>query len=190
MVLAIAVALALQGWRRGALAWLAAVGGTFLVMLALKLVFLACWPVFWPMDIHSPSGHVAAATVVSGGLALLLARRRVSILPIAALAGVVIGISRLVLGVHSVPEVVMGAVIGLTGVIVLVHLAGPVPRLKVKPLVIAVVVVATVFHGLRLPAEAEIRFTAGRMARLFAVCRPERAQLPVLRQVQTASVSR
>ena len=172
VVLALAAGLAAQGWRRGALAWLGVVGATFLAMLALKLVFLACWPVFWPMDIHSPSGHVAAATMVAGGLALLLLRRHVGILPIAALAGAVIGISRLALGVHSLPEVVFGATIGLAGVAGLVRLAGPVPRLRARPLIGAVLLVAVVFHGLHLPAEAEIRFTALRAAHVFDVCRP------------------
>lgn len=171
MVAAITFALAAQGWRRGALAWLGAVSATFAVMLALKLVFLACSPVLWPMGIHSPSGHVAAATVVAGGLAMLL-RRRPGILPTAALAGMVIAISRLLLYVHSLPEVVLGAAVGLAGTAALVRLAGPVPQLKAKPLVAAVVLTAFVFHGLRLPAEIDIRFVAHRATRLLDVCRP------------------
>lgn len=183
VVIAIAIALAAQGWRRGALAWLATVAGTFTVMLLLKLVFLACWPVFWPMDIHSPSGHVAAATVVAGGLALLLLRRRLGILPVAALAGAVIGLSRLVLHVHSPPEVVLGAAVGLAGTAALVRLAGPVPRLQAKPLLAGVVLTAFVFHGLHMPAEAEIRFAAHRTARLFGVCRPH-GPLPFARHLR------
>ena len=65
LVLALAIALAAQGWWRGALVWLGVIGATFSVMLALKLTFLACTPVFRPMDIRSPSGHVAAATFAS-----------------------------------------------------------------------------------------------------------------------------
>ena len=42
LVLAVAVSLLLQGWRRGAGAWLLAVFMTFAVMVGLKLVFLAC----------------------------------------------------------------------------------------------------------------------------------------------------
>src|SRR4051794_41985585 len=73
LVLAVAVALALQGWRRGAFVWLVVVAATFAMMLALKLAFLACTPLFSPMDIQSPSGHVAAATVVAGGVGAVLA---------------------------------------------------------------------------------------------------------------------
>ena len=115
LVLAISIALATQGWRRGAIVWLLAVGATFAAMLALKVAFLACSPLFSPIDIHSPSGHVAAATVVTGGLAALLSGRAANILPIAGLAALVIGISRLVLGAHSLPEVVVGALVGLAG---------------------------------------------------------------------------
>lgn len=172
VVLAIAAALAVQGWRRGALAWLAVVFATLGLMLLLKLVFLACWPVFGPIDVRSPSGHVAAATVVAGGLAALLLRHKVTVLPIAAFAAAVIGLSRVMLGMHSLPEVVLGAGVGLVGAIALAHFAGPVPRLRPARLGAVVLLVAVIFHGLHLPAEAAIRHTALRAARFFAVCRP------------------
>lgn len=178
LVFAVAIALAAQGWRRGAVVWLGVVFATFAAMLALKLVCLACGPLFGPMDIRSPSGHVAAATVVSGGLAALLFRSRTTILPVAALAGAVIGLSRLMLGMHSLAEVVLGAAVGLGGAAALLHLAGPVPRLKPGRLAAIVLIVATLFHGLHLPAEAAIRHTAFRAARLFAVCREEAVTPP------------
>jgi membrane-associated phospholipid phosphatase len=178
LVLAISIALATQGWRRGAILWLCVVGVTFGVMLALKVAFLACSPVFGPMDIRSPSGHVAAATVVTGGLAALLTRRAASILPVACLAALVIGISRLVLGAHSLPEVVLGAMVGLAGAAMLMRLAGPPPPLRLIPLTIVIVVVAAIFHGLHLPAEAAIRHTAWSAARYLDVCRPGPGGLP------------
>jgi membrane-associated phospholipid phosphatase len=170
VVLAVAVALAVQGWRRGALVWLLVVAGTFTATLTFKLMFLTCSPLFGPIDIHSPSGHVAAATVVSGGLAAMLTRRRASILPVAVLAAIVIGLSRLVLGMHSLPEVVVGALIGLAGAVALMRFSGPSPRLQIAPL-IAVIVVAALFHGLHLPAEAAIRHTAFRAAQYIPACR-------------------
>jgi membrane-associated phospholipid phosphatase len=171
LVLAVAVALAVQGWRRGALVWLLVVAGVFSATLVFKVMFLACSPLFGPIDIHSPSGHVAAATVVTGGLAAMLTRRRTSILPAAVLAAIVIGISRLVLGMHSLPEVVVGAVIGLAGALALLRFAGPPPPLRIAPLALVVVVIATVFHGLHLPAEAAIRHTAFRAAQFIPACR-------------------
>jgi len=171
LVLAVAVALAVQGWRRGAFVWLIVVASTFLATLTFKLMFLTCSPLFGPIDVHSPSGHVAAATVVTGGLAAMLTRRRASILPAAVLAAVVIGVSRLVLGMHSLPEVVVGALIGLAGAVALLRFAGPPPRLQVAPPVAGVVVVGALFHGLHLPAEAAIRHTAFRAAQFIPACR-------------------
>jgi len=175
VVVAVAIMLTLQGWRRGALVWLGVVGATFLAMLALKIVFLACPPVFGPINIRSPSGHVAAATVVAGGLAALLSGRRASILPVAVLAAVVIGLSRLVLGLHSLPEVVLGAMVGLAGATALLTLSGPPPTLRPGRLFSVVAVVAVLFHGLHLPAEAAIRHTAFRAVHFLAVCQPDAA---------------
>ena len=112
-------------------------------------------------------------TVVCGGLAALLTRRRASILPVAMLAAVVIGVSRLVLGMHSLPEVVLGALVGLAGAAALLTLAGPPPVLRPGRVFAVVVIVAALFHGMHLPAEAAIRHTAFRAARMLSVCQPE-----------------
>jgi membrane-associated phospholipid phosphatase len=178
MVLAIAVALAVQGWRRGAIAWLAVVTATFSIMVALKLTFLACWPLFGPMDIRSPSGHVAAATVVVGGLAGMLTRRSSGVVPAAVLAACIIGLSRLWLGMHSFPEVVLGAAVGLTGAVMLSRLAGRPPVLRPLPLMLTVVLVAVLFHGLHVPAEAAIRHTAWRLGRFIPAFREAIPPLP------------
>jgi membrane-associated phospholipid phosphatase len=171
LVIAVAIVLAAQGWRRGAVTWLIVIVCTFAATVTFKLMFLACSPLFGPMDVHSPSGHVAAATVVSGGLAALLFRQRASIMPVALLAAVVIGISRILLGMHSLPEVVVGALIGLAGAAALLRFAGPPPRLRIAPVIAVVVVVAGLFHGLHLPAEAAIRHTALRAAQYIPACR-------------------
>jgi membrane-associated phospholipid phosphatase len=186
LVLAVAIALAAQGWRRGALTWLAVVVATFSATLVFKLMFLSCSPLFGPMDVHSPSGHVAAATVVTGGLAAMFTRRRTSILPAALLAAIVIGVSRLVLGMHSLPEVVVGALIGLAGAAALMRFAGQPPKLKLAPLVAVIVIVAGLFHGLHLPAEAAIRHTAFRAAQYIPACRgtPEFNRHPAAENAQ------
>ncbi len=171
LVVAVAITLAAQGWRRGAIIWLGVVASTFAATLVGKLIFLSCEPLFGPLDIHSPSGHVAAATVVSGGLAALLTHWRGSILPTAVLAGAVIGVSRLVLGMHSMPEVAVGAVIGLAGAAALLRFAGPPPRLRLAPLLGVIVIVAAAFHGLHLPAEAAIRHTALSAGQFIPACR-------------------
>ncbi len=180
LVLAVAVALVIQGWRRGAVTWLLVVAAVFFATLLSKLAFLACSPLFAPLTVHSPSGHVAAATVTVGGLVAMLTNRRSAVLPAAILAALVIGISRLLLGAHSVPEVVIGALIGLAGAAALPRFAGPPPRLRLVPLAGVIVLVAMVFHGLHLPAEAAIRHTAFRAAQFIPACRgtPEFVRYP------------
>jgi len=174
MVVVVSGVLAAQGWRRGAAAWLAAIAGTSATMLVLKLVFLSCSGVFGPADMRSPSGHAAAAAVVAGGFAVLLLRGRgVSVLAVAVLAGVVIGISRLALGMHTLPEVVLGALVGVAGAAALARLAGPLPaRLPVRRLLTVVALVAALFHGLHLPAEAAIRHAALHVGRFLPACEP------------------
>jgi membrane-associated phospholipid phosphatase len=178
LVVAIAIALLGQGWRRGAAAWTTAVIGTFAGMLALKVTFLACSHSFGTPDIHTPSGHVAAATVVTGGLAALLLRRRASVVPVAVLAALVVGVSRLVLGAHSLPEVVLGAIVGLAGALVLPLLAGrPPPGFDMRRIAIVVAGIVVLFHGLHFPAEAHIRSTAYRVAQMLAICQSEDVRL-------------
>ena len=172
LILAVAATFAIQGWRRGAIVWLSAIGGTFLALLLLKFVFLSCMPVFGAWQVYSPSGHTAAATVVAGGLTLVATRRAGVILPLALVAAVIVGSTRIALGLHSLPEVVIGAAVGLCGVLALRRCAGPVPRLRRLPVLCVVAAVAALFHGLHLPAERHIRLTAYRTAWLIPACRP------------------
>jgi membrane-associated phospholipid phosphatase len=156
VVAAVAIVLAVSGRWRGAVAWLGVIGITFAVILLLKLGFLACGPVFGPWKLVSPSGHTAAAAIVAGGLAALLTARQTIVLPVAGLAAMAIGVSRVVLGFHSVPEVVIGALVGIAGASVLGCMAGPPPSRRGLPLLAVACVVALALHGLHLPAEAAI----------------------------------
>ncbi len=174
MILAVAITLALQGWVRGALAWLAAIAATLLAVLLLKLAFLSCQPVFGPWHVGSPSGHAAAATVVAGGLASLLTRHRIWIFAAAVVAAVGIGWSRLLLHAHTVPEVLIGAAIGLAGAALLTWLTRATtapPVLRPIPLICVVAAVTMLFHGLHAPAEAAIRHTAYHAAWFIPACR-------------------
>jgi membrane-associated phospholipid phosphatase len=178
LVLAIGIALLAQGWRRGAAAWALAVAGTFAAMLILKLIFIACAHRLGTLDIHTPSGHVAAATVVTGGLATLLVGRRAPVLSLAILVAVIIGVLRLLLGVHSLPEVLVGAVVGLAGAAALLLLAGQLPpTLNVRRIAVIAVAVVVVFHGTHLPAEAHIRAMACRVAKILSVCESAEVRL-------------
>jgi membrane-associated phospholipid phosphatase len=159
---AVAIVLAAQGWRRGALAWIAVVAMTLGVILFMKVGFLACAPVFSHWELRSPSGHTAAASVVAGGMVALVAGRLPAVLCVALLTALAIGSSRLELGFHSPPEVVIGALTGIAGAGLLSFLAGPPPSRRPVPLLVVAFVVAMLLHGMRLPAEAAIwRFSQG-----------------------------
>jgi len=156
LVLAVGAMLAILGWWRGAVTWVAVVGVTFGVVLVLKLGFLACGPVFGPWALRSPSGHTAAASVVAGGLAAILTGRRQAAIPVALLAAAVIGVSRVAPGFHSVPEVLIAAILGVSGAVILSRLAGIPPVRRPVPVLIAAGAIAVLLHGMRLPAEAAI----------------------------------
>ncbi len=171
LVLVVALAWLAQGRRRAAAVWLLAVCATFAVMLALKLFFLGCPGV---SSLRTPSGHVAAAAIMAGGLAMLLSSRRWPVLPAALLAALVIGWTRLALGEHTLHEVLVGALVGLAGVLALLRFAGPLPPQRFAPrIALAALAVVLVFHGLHFPAEARIRATA----HMLAVCQLIEARL-------------
>jgi membrane-associated phospholipid phosphatase len=159
------LALLVLGWRRGALAWAFGVGGVLMAMLVLKLVTFACvWRVPW-MGLSSPSGHTATAAVVYGGLLALLVPRGFGGTLAAAVAGgafaLVFGLTRLALQVHTVPDVIVGAAVGIAGAVILRRLAGDRPvRLSSPRLTLAACVVMLLFHGHRLEAETRIRAMA------------------------------
>ena len=156
-------ALALMGWWRGLAAWLLAVGGTLTMMLVAKAGLVGLSEDYGSDYMISPSGHVASACVVYGGLAILLFRDRVSpfllaVVPI--LAAVIVGYSRVALMAHSVGEVMAGAIIGCIGVAALALAAGPRPKLTTWPLVLTSGCTVLALHGMHLPAEEAIRMAA------------------------------
>ncbi|HEY6430411.1 MAG TPA: phosphatase PAP2 family protein [Acetobacteraceae bacterium] len=169
LVVGIAVTLLALKWRRGAVAWLIAVGGTLAAMFVLKVVGIACGPDL----LRTPSGHTAAAAVVCGGLAMILARGSARwVLLAALLAAVVIGASRLALGAHTVPEVILGGLVGASGAVLLARLAGRPPEgFRVGIVAGIAVMLLALFHGERLPAETPIHGIAYQIARELEVCR-------------------
>jgi membrane-associated phospholipid phosphatase len=174
--LCVVTGLALSGWRRGAAAFALASGAVLACMMLLKLLALGCG-VFRPWaDITSPSGHTAAAAALYGGGLALSLRRRLGPLAAACLASLpvaaAIGLTRLALHVHTGAEVVLGGAVGLAGVVGLVFLAGPPPRLR-HPwrVVLAGLAVMLVLHGTRLPAEAQLRWASFHIWP-FTLCRP------------------
>lgn len=169
---------ALLGWPRGALAWVCVLGTALGLVLLLKLGLRACGsevPAWLP---GNPSGHVASATAIYGGLAAIaLGRGRAALLP-ALLIAVVVAATRVGLGVHTVADVIAGALIGLAAALALGRLAGPRPagRRWLAPLV--ALTVAAVLHGTHLDAEAAIRALAARLSPAITACTGEPPSAP------------
>jgi len=152
---------AVSGWRRGALGWGSAVAGTLVVMLVLKLALIPCGHLLPIRGLRSPSGHTAGAALVYGSLFGIWVRLKTGTArwtaPVALVFDLVIGGTRLALGVHSPIEVLVGGTVGLVGAILAVLLAGPPPtQFGFRSVAIAMVVIVVIFHGFRFPAEIEI----------------------------------
>lgn len=160
LIATVAIALGVLGWRRGAVAWLAAVGLSFGAVFLLKLALFACGPALGVPALRSPSGHAAAAAVVAGGLAVILGWRWPRVLALASLGAAAIGATRVALGLHSVPEVIVGGTLGLGGALGFAMLAGTRPALRLRWLFAAIGVAALLLHGQHLNAEARIRSVA------------------------------
>ncbi len=170
LMLAVSVMLVLLGWYRGSAAWALAAGMTLGAMLLFKLVAIACGPV----HLRTPSGHTAVAALITGSLAAILVPRRHCLA--AAVAGItgaaVMGFSRLELEMHTTPEVMLGAAVGIGGAVGFALLSGArPPRLQFRWIALTVVLVLSVFHGSRVGAEPRIWRVAYWLAHDLHVCR-------------------
>ncbi len=152
LMAAVGAMLAAGRWLRGAAGWFAGVAATLAAVLALKLAATACG--LWP---QSPSGHTASAAVVVGGLWWVCGRGRGALVA-AGLAAVLIGATRLALGLHSVADVLVGGLAGVAGAALVRRLAGPRPlAARAAPVLFAAALPLLAMHGIHLGAEAVIR---------------------------------
>ncbi len=155
----------LAGWRRGAVAWAAAVAGTLVSMLVFKLAFLACGHLLPGSPIQSPSGHTAAGAAIYGGLLAVATRLATGhgrwSLACALLVTLTIGASRVALGAHTGLEVAVGGVVGVCGAMAAERFAGAPPSgLRLGRLAAVTILVLALLHGVHMPAEAMIRSAA------------------------------
>lgn len=145
--------------------WLAVVLGTLSVMLLLKLAtFSYAGPLAW-VGLKSPSGHTAAGTVTYAGLLLLCGGARLQTLRASFLVSLAFatafGSSRLLLGFHSLADVLVGAAIGIAGTVMMVSRLQPFgfnPSVERLPaLMVVASTLVLILHGCRLPAELMLR---------------------------------
>ena len=127
----------------------------------LKIVFRGCPPI---SDLHSPSGHTSLSTLVYGATALITAVEGGGCRPHIAAAGgagliLAISLSRLLLHLHSVPEVMGGWIIGGASLALFgqrYRLLRP-QNARLAPLLVSLVALALVLHGSELHAEELLR---------------------------------
>jgi undecaprenyl-diphosphatase len=117
-----------RGWRRGALLVVVTLAGAWLLDSGLKLSFARARPeAFYdyypaPASYSFPSGHALFAVCFFGGLAVLLTHRlngsvaRVTTWLLAVVIILLVGSSRVYLGVHYPTDVVGGYAVGLAWV--------------------------------------------------------------------------
>jgi membrane-associated phospholipid phosphatase len=119
-----AVAFAVKGWHRGALLVVVTLAGAGLLNWLLKFSFARLRPASFfdyplPGSPSFPSGHALYAVSVFGGLAVLLTARirnlllQVAIWLVAISLILLVGVSRVYLGVHYPSDVLAGYAIGI-----------------------------------------------------------------------------
>lgn len=173
----VTVALFAMGWPRAAWVWALTICCVLTVVLCLKLAFAACAGAVMMTGIRSPSGHTALAAAAYGGLIGLLGRRTgpgiSRFVLTAALIAILVGLSRVMLGAHTVPDVVLGGVIGTIGAVVLIRSVDPPPPSQGSTrLAAAALGVLIVFHGTHLEAEETITRAARAYVWPLTLCRP------------------
>ncbi len=144
--------------RGPAIWWIAALGFFGGVVGALKVVFFAC-----PLtpDIISPSGHTGFSLLVYGGVAVIATGKRRSIWVRAAATAVAaglaagIGLSRVVLGMHTMPEIVIGYAMGAVALSIFAagYLRSKGSGRRVAPLLAGAALVLAAFHGAQINEE-------------------------------------
>jgi len=179
-------------WHSGRAAWLllrsvllAIVGVSFL-----KVYFLSCGA-HWQADLISPSGHACLSTAVFGSLGIVAATGRgvYTRAGIGALAALLVGIiasSRVVIGVHTWTEVLVGLAVGGGALLSFAwsYARTAPPRIDLMTFGVALLATMMLTFGIRLPAESIIRHFArniGDKCDLVSIERAVRVQvgLPV-----------
>ena len=118
---------------------------------------------------HSPSGHTSLSTLIYGAITFVAATAwpvMRSALVVCGGTGLIlaIGVTRLLLDAHSVAEVSLGLVIGAGSLTAFIQKYRQVPSLRVWPLLIAAVVLASILHGHELYTEQFLHRIAGHVS--------------------------
>jgi membrane-associated phospholipid phosphatase len=150
---------------RALLWWLIAVALCMAGTAAFKIYFFVCPPL---TDLHSPSGHTSLSTLVYGTLTLAVAAvvtgwKRVAVVASGTIFIAAIGISRILIHVHSVPEVLLGSLIGVAALALFASQFWPrrPTELRLRTMLVACFVLMVMLNGHDLHAE-DLLHTIGR----------------------------
>ena len=160
----------------------AALFACLLATLVAKLAFHACGSEIPAFGIESPSGHASISAVFYGCLALNVAAgrplwQRTGIYAGTALFVALVGVSRVVVEAHTLPDVIAGTSIGMLAILVFQALRGP-SRLLVIPRraltlgipASAVLVLTILVFARHWTPEGLIEIAGWRLDRFFGVC--------------------
>ena len=142
-------------WRRGGSAWVLCVAAVLAATVLAKLAGYAASGLWGTRLLRSPSGHVAASAMIYGSLGALClrpapGRMRMGLAWAAGIAGLV-GASRIGVGAHTVPEVLVGGLLGMSGAWCFTALAGAAPdRVGRVRLALAAACIMAALHGRHL----------------------------------------
>jgi membrane-associated phospholipid phosphatase len=143
--------------------WALAFGLCVFLTIASKVAFLIGGTQPRSFGLRSPSGHVAIGTGFYGCCALMLAAGRSQAARVLICVGTVmlvgmLAASRIMLGLHTVPEIVVAFVIGAFCLVVFgVHLSGGQPIMLNAGQVIALLLLIGVAHSSHVDGESLIR---------------------------------
>lgn len=179
-VAVVAITLWLGDARREALIWMLATCSVLFTMLVLKLFFLPCGHLIPDWHLRSPSGHAASGFAAYASFAVLEARLRqvrwqkVAILTLGFLVAAGIAISRVLIGAHTIQEVLLGAAVGLaTPAVIFWKIRTPTRYAVASPLLLALalpLILLVVLNGRTLPIEDNILAIALTITRSLGIC--------------------
>jgi membrane-associated phospholipid phosphatase len=160
----------------------AALFACLVATLVAKLAFHACGSEIPAFGIESPSGHASFSAVFYGCLAFIVAAgrplwQRTGIYAGAALFVLLVGVSRVVVEAHTLPDVIAGTLIGMLAILVFQALRGP-SRLLVIPCraltlgipASAVLALTILVFARHWTPEGLIEIAGLRLDRFFGVC--------------------
>jgi membrane-associated phospholipid phosphatase len=157
--IAIAGWLLLSGTWRGALIWLSLFGAGAILVVATKVAYLG-WGMGQQLDFTGISGHAMTATSVLAVAGYFIGSKLSRSSPIVATAlgycvGLLVGVSRIIVGAHSASEVIAGCALGGLVAIMAVTKIRAEPKFIAAPLIFGLILLALelIMHGEQAPSE-------------------------------------